>query len=61
MVVGLLAGAILSRKYKDDLPPTEALFTHHGRWAFGLPQIQVAPAPDGRDTRLTFELARGEF
>ncbi len=64
MTVGLLAGAILSRKYKDDLPPTEALFMRHGgRWAFGLPEVRVTTglAPQGLDARLTVDLARGEF
>jgi PEGA domain len=64
VAVGLLAGALLSRRYKDDLPPAEALVTHHGgRWAVGMPQLRVgqAMAPEGRDTRLTFDLARGEF
>ncbi|MSP63533.1 MAG: PEGA domain-containing protein [Myxococcales bacterium] len=64
MTVGLLTGAILSRRYKDDLPPTDALLTHHnGRFAVGLPQLRlgVALAPEGRDARLTIDLARGEF
>lgn len=64
MAVGLLVGAILSRRYKDDLPPTEALLTHHdGRWALGLPSLRVglSPPSEGRDARLTFALARGEF
>lgn len=64
MTVGLLVGAILSRRYQDDLPPTEALITHHqGRWALGLPSVKVGSslAPEGRDARVTFDLARGDF
>ena len=53
MALGLLAGAVLSRKYKGDLPPVEALLRRsgEGRWAFGLPafsveQAQTAPGAD---------------
>ncbi len=64
MAVGLLVGAILSRRLKDDVGPVEAVLTHHdGRWALGLPSVRVGAEllPEGRDTRVTLDLAKGEF
>ncbi|HEX6838306.1 MAG TPA: PEGA domain-containing protein, partial [Polyangia bacterium] len=62
MALGLLAGAVMTRKYKGDVPPVEALLRRdHGRWAFGLPALNVEPAitPEGTTTRLSLTLARG--
>jgi hypothetical protein len=48
MVLGLLAGAVLTRKYKGDIPPVEALLhLDHGRWAVGPPAFNVEQAPVG--------------
>lgn len=64
MALGLLAGALFTRKYKGDLPPVEALLRHdHGRWAVGIPQLAIdqAVTPEGRAPRLTLTLAKGTF
>jgi hypothetical protein len=64
MALGLLGGAILSRKYKGDLPPVEALLRReHGHWAMGIPSIAVEQArtPEGPTQRVTLTLARGRF
>jgi hypothetical protein len=62
--LGLLAAAVLSRKYKGDLPPVEALLRRHdGRWAFGMPALNIdyAITPEGAAPRMTLTLARGTF
>ncbi len=60
MAVGLIAGGLLARKYKDDLPPGQALITHeNGRWALGIPQLQLVPI--GATSRVTATLASGTF
>ncbi len=64
MSLGILTAAILSRNYKSDLPPAEALVTHeNGRWAMGVPNLRIdatltaqGPAP-----RLTVELLQGTW
>jgi PEGA domain-containing protein len=64
MTVGLLTGAILSRRFSGKVPPADALLTHHnGRWVLGPPAVRVGTSfgPEGRDARLTLDLARGEF
>jgi hypothetical protein len=64
MALGLLAGALFTRKYKGDLPPVEALLRHdHGRWMVGIPQLTVdqAVTPEGRAPRLTLTLVQGKF
>jgi hypothetical protein len=64
MALGLLAAAVATRGYKGDVPPVEALlFREHGRWAFGLPKINVerAVTPEGSAARLTFTLAEGKW
>ena len=64
MGVGLIAGIVLSRKYKDDLPPVEALLTHEGgRWAMALPRLSVdyAVTPEGSAPRVNVILASGHF
>ena len=64
MALGLLAGAVLTRKYRGDVPPVEALLRRdHGRWAVGIPALAVEQAvtPEGRAPRLTLTLARGAF
>lgn len=64
MALGLLAGAVLTRKYKGDVPPVEALLRHEGgRWAVGLPAftIEQAVTPEGIAPRLSLTLARGSF
>ncbi len=47
MALGLLAGAVITRKYKGDVPPVEALLRRGegGRWALGLPAFSVEQAP----------------
>jgi len=64
MGLGLIAGVVLSRKYKDDLPPVEALLTHErGRWAMALPRLSVdyAVTPEGSAPRVNVTLASGHF
>jgi hypothetical protein len=64
MALGLLAGAVLTRKYKGDVPPVEALLRRdHGRWAFGIPSLTVDQAitPEGTAPRLSVTLARGTW
>ena len=66
MVLGLLAGAVLSRKYKGDVPPVEALLRHDsaGRWAIGLPAFGVEAAPTAPGVsvpRFTLTLAKGSW
>jgi hypothetical protein len=64
MALGLLGGAVLSRKYKGDLPPVEALLRRDGgRWVAGIPSLNVeyAVTPEGAAPRVTLTLARGRF
>ena len=64
MALGLLAGAVMTRKYKGDVPPVEALLHHeHGRWAMGLPALTVDQAltPEGRAPRFSLTLAKGTW
>ncbi|HEY1586236.1 MAG TPA: PEGA domain-containing protein [Polyangia bacterium] len=65
MVLGLLAGAVFTRKYKGDVPPVEALLQHnHGRWAVGLPAFsveQATTAPGVSVPRFTLTLAKGSW
>jgi hypothetical protein len=65
MVLGLLAGALITRRYKGDSPPpVEALLRrHNGRFAFGLPSINIEHAltPEGSAPRITLTLAKGTF
>jgi hypothetical protein len=64
MALGLLAGAVLTRKYKGDIPPVEALLRRDdGHWAFGLPAFNIEPAvtPEGVSTRMVLTLARGSW
>jgi len=65
MALGLLAGAVLTRKYKGDVPPVEALLRRDegGRWAFGLPAFSVEPTPavQGGVPRLSITLAKGSW
>jgi len=65
MALGLLAGAVLTRKYKGDVPPVEALIHHeHGRWAVGLPAFSVEAAQTGPGVavpRFSLTLAKGSW
>jgi hypothetical protein len=65
MVLGLLAGAVLTRKYKGDIPPVEALLhLDHGRWAVGPPAFNVEQAPVGPGItvpRFSLTLAKGSW
>src|SRR6185295_4387114 len=45
MALGLLAAAVLSRNYKGDLAPAEALLRHeNGHWALGVPRLDISSA-----------------
>jgi hypothetical protein len=61
----MLAAAILSRNYKGDLPPVEALLRRKedGRWALGLPSLRVEPTvtASGLATNMTIDLVRGTW
>jgi PEGA domain len=64
LALGLVGGVVLSRKYKGDLPPVEALLLRErGRWALGMPQVSVdyAVTPEGSAPRINLTLARGHF
>jgi len=65
MALGLLAGAVLTRKYKGDIPPVEALLhLDHGRWAIGPPAFNVEQAPAGPGItvpRFSLTLAKGSW
>ncbi|MDB4967762.1 MAG: hypothetical protein JWN44_3451 [Myxococcales bacterium] len=64
MALGLLAGAVLTRKYKGDVPPVEALLRReHGQWALGIPSFTVEQAitPEGTAPRLSLVLAHGSW
>jgi hypothetical protein len=64
MVLGLVAGAVFTRKYRGDLPPVEALLLHkHGQWAVAIPTLTVESAvtPEGTAPRYTLTLAKGNF
>jgi hypothetical protein len=64
MALGLLTAAILSRNYKGDLQPAEALITHeHGRWALGIPKLEIGAArtPEGNAATLTATLLSGTW
>jgi hypothetical protein len=54
MALGLLAAAILSRNYKGDLRPAEALLDHeNGHWALGVPKLEVGSARTQRGPTAT--------
>jgi hypothetical protein len=66
MALGLLAGAVLTRKYKGDVPPVEALLHRDdgGRWALGLPAFSVDAAPVAAGVtvpRFSLTLAKGTW
>ncbi len=66
MALGLLAGAVMTRKYKSDVPPVEALLRRDGdgRWALGLPAFgveQATLAPGVAVPRFTLTLAKGSW
>ena len=65
MALGLLAAAVLTRNYKGDVPPVEALLRRDsgGRWALGIPSFTVEQAitPEGSAPRLSLTLARGTW
>jgi hypothetical protein len=65
MALGLIAGAMFTRKYKGDVPPVEALIQHqHGRWALGLPAFnvdQAQTAPGVSVPRFSLTLAKGSW
>ena len=64
MVLGMLAASVLSRNYKGDLPPVEALLTHeHDRWALAVPDIKIEQAvtPEGTAPRFVLTLAKGKW
>jgi hypothetical protein len=64
MALGLLAAAVLSRNYKGDLAPAEALITHeHGRWAMGVPRLDIGSArtTQGPAATLTANLLSGTW
>jgi hypothetical protein len=64
MALGLFTAAILSRNYKGDLSPAEALITHeHGRWAMGIPNLNFGAAQTqrGLTSTLTLDLLQGTW
>ena len=64
MVLGILAASVLSRNYKGDLPPVEALLSHqHGKWALALPDLKIEQAitPEGTAPRVVLTLAKGRW
>ena len=66
MALGLLAGAVSTRKYKGDVPPVEALIRRggSGRWAIGLPALSVEQAEIGPNIavpRFSLTLAKGSW
>ena len=65
LALGIVAAVALSRNYKGDLPPVEALLRRKesGRWAFGMPRLAVEPAftPEGFTTRVSATLFSGKF
>ncbi len=66
MALGLLAGAVMTRKYKGDVPPVEALLRREGggRWAVGLPAFNVEAAtlaPGVAVPRFSLTLAKGSW
>ncbi len=64
MALGLLAGAVFTRKYKGDVRPVEALIQHeHGRWFAGLPAFSVDQemTPGGAVPRFSLTLAKGSW
>jgi hypothetical protein len=66
MALGLLAGAVMTRKYKGDVPPVEA-FLHRdggGRWAVGVPAFNIDQAPIAPGVtvpRFSLTLAKGSW
>jgi hypothetical protein len=66
MALGLLAGAVMTRKYKGDVPPVEALLHRDGggRWAVGVPAFtvdQAELAPGVAVPRFSLTLAKGSW
>lgn len=66
MALGLLAGAVMTRKYKGDVPPVEALLHRDGggRWAVGVPSFSIEPAPVAPGLtvpRFSLTLAKGSW
>lgn len=66
MALGLLAGAVLTRKYKGDVPPVEAFLRRDegGRWALGLPAFAVDQTPGVGGVavpRFSLTLAKGSW
>jgi hypothetical protein len=64
MALGLIAGAVFTRKYRGDLPPVEALILRkRGQWAVAIPSLNVdrAITPEGSAPRFTLTLAKGTF
>ena len=66
MALGLLAGAVITRKYKGDVPPVEALLRRDGggRWAVGLPALSIDQSQLGPGIavpRFSLTLAKGSW
>lgn len=66
MALGLLAGAVMTRKYKGDVPPVEALLRRGGggRWAIGVPAFAVDQTELGPGIvvpRFSLTLAKGSW